>query len=262
VHSAPISFAQSIKNSGKMMSITVNGVEITDVMIAAESQHHQDAPSAIDATVQELILRELLLQRAATLSIEAASPEETIGLLLQTEVKITDPDEAACQQYYDNNPQSFVRGETLEGSHILFKAGETEPVDTVLANAVLAEVKANPEKFEELARQHSSCPSGQQGGNLGQFGRGQMVPEFEQVAFSLNEGEIAADLVETRFGLHIIRAGSKAEGAMVSFDEVKAKLAEFLSDVATRRAMNQYLQTLVNAAKIEGYTLPSPDAAQ
>lgn len=244
------------------MSITVNGVEITDAMIAAESQHHQDAPSALDATIQELILRELLLQRAASLQITAASPEETIGLLLQTEVKVTDPDEAACQQYYDNNPQSFIRGETVEGSHILFKGDGAAPVDTILANAVLADVKANPEKFEELARQHSACPSGQQGGHLGAFGRGQMVPEFEQVAFSLNEGQIADDLVETQFGLHIIRAGAKAEGAMVSFDEVKAKLAEFLGNMATRRAMNQYLQTLVSAAKIEGYALPGAEAAQ
>jgi peptidyl-prolyl cis-trans isomerase C len=246
-----------------MMSITVNGVEITDAMIEAESQHHQDAPSALDATIQELILRELLLQRAATLAIEASTPEETIGLLLQTEVKITDADEAACQEYYDNNPQSFVRGEMVEGSHILFKPSEESSVDAIreTANAVLAEVKANPEKFAELALQHSACPSGQKGGELGQFGRGQMVPEFEHAVFSLNAGEVAADLVETQFGLHIIRAGEKVAGATVAFDEVKAKLAEFLSDVATRRAMNQYLQTLVNEAKVEGYTLPGTESA-
>lgn len=246
------------------MSITVNGVEITDAMIETELQHHQDAPSARDATVQELILRELLLQRAAALSLDAGSPEATIGLLLQTEVKITDADDAACLEYYNNNPQSFVRGEMVEGSHILFKASETDSAETVraAADAVLADIKANPEKFEELAREHSSCPSGQQGGSLGQFGRGQMVPEFEEVAFSLNAGEVAADLVETRFGLHIIRAGNKVEGSMVEFDEVKAKLAEFLTDVATRRAMNQYLQTLVSAAKIEGYALPGAESAQ
>ena len=75
------------------------------------------------------------------------------------------------------------------------------------AAAQIADLRAKSEageEFAELARQHSDCPSGSSGGDLGSFGRGQMVPEFDQAAFDLEVGALS-DVVETAFGYHLIQ---------------------------------------------------------
>ena len=69
---------------------------------------------------------------------------------------------------------------------------------------ILEELKSGT-KFEDLAKKHSTCPSGKRGGNLGPFGRGQMVKPFETAAFNLNVGETTKEPVKTQFGYHIIK---------------------------------------------------------
>lgn len=241
------------------MAIIVNGVEITEEQIAGEQSNHSEAPSARDAAIQELILRELLQQKAKAVGITAATPEEAIGTLLQQEVQVPEADDAACQAFYDNNPESFTRGESAVASHILFPLGEGLAASLAKSKAegVLAEVQANPERFAALASEHSTCPSGKQGGNLGQFGRGQMVPEFEAAVFSTEAGQITPTLVETQFGYHIIQVNERSNGDKVSFEEVKERLQAFLTDMAGRKMMHDYLANLVADAKIEGYSLPA-----
>ncbi|WP_255990818.1 peptidylprolyl isomerase [Chitinolyticbacter albus] len=241
------------------MAITVNGVAIDEAELNAAIEQAQDAPGARDALTQEFILRELLTQEARKHGITAEDSDEAINTLLQQEIKVTPPTEADAREYYTNNPQSFVRGEEVEAAHILFSVEDATSASLVRAKAerVLAEVKTAPFTFSAVAREQSSCPSKAQGGELGSFGRGQMVPEFEAAAFALGEGEISPELVETQFGFHIIKAGKKKAGEAVAFDEVKDRLAQFLVEMAQRRAMNDYLQGLVQGAKIEGYTLPA-----
>lgn len=240
------------------MAITVNGVEIDEALIASEQANHEGAPSARDAAIQELILRELLLQQATAAGISGATPEETIGALLDRELQVPEADEAACQAFYDANPQSFTRGESAVASHILFPLGEGLAASLAKSKAegILAEVQANPERFATLAKEHSTCPSGQQGGSLGQFGRGQMVPEFELAVFSTDAGQITPHLVETQFGYHIIQVNERSDGDKVTFEEVKERLQAFLTDMAGRKVMHDYLAKLVSAAKIDGYSMP------
>jgi parvulin-like peptidyl-prolyl isomerase len=69
----------------------------------------------------------------------------------------------------------------------------------------LLEELQNGAKFEDLAKKHSTCPSGKRGGNLGPFGRGQMVKPFEEAAFALNVGETTKEPIRTQFGYHIIK---------------------------------------------------------
>ncbi|QLG88861.1 peptidylprolyl isomerase [Chitinibacter bivalviorum] len=241
------------------MAIIVNGVEISEEMIAGEQANHAQAPSARDAAIQELILRELLLQKANAAGIQSATPEEAIGALLEQEIKVPEADDAACQAFYDENPESFTRGEMAVASHILFPLGEGLAASLAKSKAegVLAEVQANPARFAALASEHSTCPSGKQGGSLGQFGRGQMVPEFEAAVFSTEAGQITPSLVETQFGYHIIQVNERSNGDKVSFDEVKERLQAFLTDMAGRKLMHDYLAALVADAKIEGYSLPA-----
>ena len=88
----------------------------------------------------------------------------------------------------------------VKASHILVSTLDE-------AKHVLSELKAGKE-FSELARKHSSCPSGKNCGDLGFFGKGQMVKEFEEAAFKLKPGEVSAP-VKTQFGYHIIKVTEK-----------------------------------------------------
>jgi peptidyl-prolyl cis-trans isomerase C len=246
------------------MSISVNGVAITEASIEQEMQLAKDAghpggDELRDGAVQELVLRQLLLQKAASLGITHTSDQEAIGELLSKEIVVTPADDTAARAFYEANPDSFKQGESASANHILFALGDGLGASLAKAKAegVLAEVQANPTKFAALAREHSTCPSSQQGGSLGQFGRGQMVPEFEQAVFSTNAGEITPTLVETQFGYHIIQVTERKGGEPVAYDEVKDRLQSYLTDVEGRKATHAYLSTLVAAAKIEGYSFPA-----
>mgnify|MGYP001272199882 CR=1 FL=1 len=85
--------------------------------------------------------------------------------------------------------------ESISARHILVE-------DESKAKELLTKIKAG-ESFQELAKAHSKCPSGREGGDLGQFGKGQMVKEFEDAAFSLNAGDVS-EPVKTQFGYHLI----------------------------------------------------------
>ena len=104
--------------------------------------------------------------------------------------------------------------------------------------------------FAEVAKQHSSCPSGRNGGDLGSFGPGQMVPEFEQAAFAQGVGAIG-DLVKTDFGYHIIKVTQRVESKEMAFAEVKEELTASLFDQAKSQKVQDYITGLQEKAKIE-----------
>lgn len=244
------------------MGITVNGVEITDAMVEAELPRHEDARNPLQATVHELILRELLLQKARELGMQGDNDDELINAVISSQCGVPDADDAACETFYLNNPERFRNGDLVEASHILFQVTDTAPLELLraTANDVLEEVKAHPERFAELAQKYSNCPSGQVGGNLGQLQRGETVPEFDAVIFRLNDGEICESLVETRFGMHIIRVERRVEGRLMPFEMIKDQIAQFLTHASQSRALHQYLQMLVGEAKIEGFDMQGAES--
>lgn len=158
-------------------------------------------------------------------------------------------EESEIEKYYRRNLDLFVIEEQVTASHILIKVDQAESEEKKaekreLAEKVLAKVNAG-EDFAALAREYSDdTGSAAKGGDLGSFGRGTMVPEFEQTAFSLNPGEIS-ELVETTFGLHIIKVidyVAPGEQPLVDvMDEVKAGLRVQKSDkYAFEKAMDAY----------------------
>ena len=132
-------------------------------------------------------------------------------------VKVTDADVKA---YYEENSDKFVTGPTVNADHILVKTEEE-------AVSILAKINAGDISFGDAAKEYSSCPSKENGGNLGDFGQGQMVPEFDTAVFQMNVGEIAGP-VQTQFGYHLIRLNSKNEGSTVPFESIKDRLKEQL----------------------------------
>jgi len=130
--------------------------------------------------------------------------------------------EEEAKKYYEENREKFVSGLTFNASHILVDSEEK-------ANALLTQIKAGEISFEEAAEQNSSCPSGKNGGSLGDFTQGQMVPEFENACAAMEVGEISAP-VQTQFGYHLILLNKKEEGGAMSYEEVKADLMNALKE--------------------------------
>ena len=239
------------------MGLSVNGVDIDDSVIAGELPHHQQAANPLRETVHEVVLRTLLLQEADRLGIEGPDPDARIEALLDREVRVPEADEAACLRFYQANPDRFTNGALVEARHILFQITPDVQLELVrgTAEAVLDALMAEPERFEELARQYSNCPSGSVGGNLGQLARGQCVPEFDEVLFRLGERALATRPVETRFGLHIVQVLRRIDGKLLPFEAVRAQIADYLATAAWQRGIHQYLQLLVGRADIGGVTL-------
>lgn len=242
------------------MTIKVNGVEITEAQIANEQVRQTDTPSPRDAAIQQLILHELLRTRAREEGFDDEDEHMAIAKLLDKELNYQPVDQAACREFYDQHPEYFQQSESASAAHILFaNEGDALAGSLVKAKAegILNQLKTDLSQFETLAKEHSACPSGQQGGNLGVFGRGQMVPEFEQAVFSTEAGALVPELVETQFGWHIILVRERHEKQQVPFEEVEESLRQHLGQIIAGQVMHDYLSKLVAVAKIEGYQMPT-----
>lgn len=145
-------------------------------------------------------------------------------------VEVTDAD---CKAFYEENPQFFQQGETVSAKHILVKE-EAECI------AVLESINGG-EAFEDAAKRVSTCPSKERGGDLGAFGRGQMVPEFENAAFAAEIGVVVGP-VQTQFGYHLIKVENKQEATVVPFEQVEEQI---------RMSLMQQKQGEAYAAKVE-----------
>lgn len=246
------------------MGLSVNGVDIDDHVIEREIAHHQHADNPLKQSVHEVVLRTLLLQEADRLGLCMLGEDEDacIEALLQSEVKVPQADDAACTRFYAANPRQFTSGELVEARHILFQVTPNAPLELLrdTAESVLAALKAEPERFEALARQYSNCSSGAVGGSLGQLARGQCVPEFEAVVFRLPQGQLAERPVETRFGLHIVQVLCRVEGRLLPFAAVRDRIADYLATAAWQRGVHQYLQLLVGRGDVQGVTLEGADS--
>ena len=257
--------------------VSVNGVEIPRDVIAREVQHHPASKpiAAWQSAARALVIRELLLQQARHLEIEPgprgdeSGPHETeeealIQGLIEQEVATPTPDEAACRRYYEQNRRRFRSQPIYAATHILFSVRQDQPEGYAqaqdLATSVLAELKLHPERFDELARTHSACPSAAQGGALGQITAGQTTMEFERALEALSPGSISEAPVETPYGLHIIRLDDKVEGTELPFDLVADRIAGYLRENVTHRATAQYIARLVSKAEIAGIDLAGAEA--
>ncbi|HIH2751753.1 peptidyl-prolyl cis-trans isomerase [Burkholderia aenigmatica] len=238
--------------------LTINGVVIDDVAIAAEAAHHGDAPDPLDAARRALAVRELLRQRAVSLALlDEGAPldDAAVDALLERELThLPEPDRADCERYYAQHPARFRRNDIVYASHVLFAMTDRVPLAPLRqrAEAALADVVAAPDTFEALARASSNCPSAEVGGSLGQLLRGDTVPEFEAALFDTDGLGVLPKLVNTRFGFHIVRIERRVPGDLVPFDEAAAQIAAYLSERVRERAMRQYVAILAGDARVEG----------
>lgn len=162
--------------------------------------------------------------------------------------------EAEAQKFYqENQDKYFTRPENARASHILVKVDEKmKPEEKQKAKekaeALLKRVQGG-EDFAAVAKAESGCPSATVGGDLGTFGRGQMVPPFEKAVFDLKPGEISS-VVESQFGFHIIKLAEKHEAGKVSYEETKGKILEYLKGEKVRQQVTAFVEELKSKAKI------------
>jgi len=161
-------------------------------------------------------------------------------------------------KYYNEHKDQFRTPEQVRARHILIRPDLSDPnVDPNQAKAkakaqaeeLLNKIKKEGADFATLAKTYSDCPSGKNGGDLGYFERGKMVPAFEKAAFALKPGQVS-DIVETRFGYHIIRVEDHKQASEMSFEEAKAKILNQLEDNKRREIAQQYIESLKAKADI------------
>ncbi|MEW5946480.1 MAG: peptidylprolyl isomerase [bacterium] len=161
---------------------------------------------------------------------------------MQEKLKGLEVSDEDARKYYEENAAEFSGGQ-VKASHILVETLE-EAVE------IRRELAKDPGRFEKLARERSTCTSKERGGDLGWFGRGKMVPEFEAAAFGMEKGEIS-DPVKTRFGFHVIRLDDRTEMTQKAFEEVKAEIVSKLKNLKQQEAVNKVLSAAREKHKLE-----------
>ena len=221
-----------------------------------------------DALPEFAAARELLRQRAVEVGLLDAAVEDeaeidsTIEALLEKEVATPVPTEAECRRYYEQNPTEFESGDLVHARHILFQVTPQVNVPQMRARAeeALNTLLAEPDRFAAMAAELSNCPSGEQGGNLGQVSRGDMVPEFEKALFKFGASGILRDLVKTRYGFHIVAVDQRIPGHRLPFDIVQEQIAARLRSRVEEKALRQYVSVLAGQAEIEGVQLEASES--
>ena len=222
----------------EMLNETVEALRTQQNINITSEEQKQDL-------LDELIARQLVVEDAIESGLTQTEEfqklyrefvfQHSIGQMFKT-INVTDEE---CEAYYNENKEQF-KEEMIRAAHILVEEEEQ-------ANELLAAIEGGAD-FHELASANSKCPSGSRGGDLGDFGRGQMVPEFEQAAFALNIREISG-VVKTQFGYHLIKLLDKKD--VVPFTDVKGQIQQYLTSKKQNEMYSNFTQGLKSKYTVE-----------
>lgn len=248
---------KAAKSSGEVLA-EVNGATITTSDFNKELENLPPYLKPMTETaegkkemLETMVIRELILQEAkkdgVDKSPEVAEKLEELKKRLVVEAYLkkkveeqANISDADLQKFYDENKDKFKSGDQIRASHILVKDEKT-------AQDVLAKLKSGG-SFEELAKKHSMDSAGQKGGDLGWFGKGSMLPEFEKAAFSLKEGELSG-IVRTKFGFHVIKLTGKRSAGQREFAEVKDQIKAALLPTKQQEVFKNLKDDLKKSSK-------------
>ncbi|WZL71917.1 peptidylprolyl isomerase [Clostridiaceae bacterium 35-E11] len=242
----------------KQVLATVGGKEITkeDLNLALMHAPKDQAMQLNTFAGKKYLLNEMIIQEMLYLDAKEKGLDKDEAYLKELEavresllkqyaiknlladVKI---EENGAKEYYDANPNQFVKGESASAKHILVKEEEE-------AQAVLNELKEG-KSFEEAAKEYSQCPSKEKGGDLGYFEKGRMVPEFEEAAFALEIG-VVSEPVKTQFGYHIIKVEDKKPSTTMAFEAVEKQIEDYLLREKQNQKFREYTDALRNKYEI------------
>ncbi len=197
-------------------------------------------PEIYPRVVNELINQYLITKQAYNEKLDL--DQNVINLVKKSQDKIlakywlnnyikNETKEEKIKNFYNNYLKSFQKYKEANASHILVKNKEE-------AIAIIKKIN-NKFKFSELAKTHSTGPSGKNGGNLGWFGPGQMVKEFEQATFALEKGKVSQAPVKTKFGFHIIKLNDIRDAKPKKLDEIKKNIIDKITKISLSNLENK-----------------------
>ena len=230
-------------------TITITDQDVTQAIMGMGARAESfNNPQGRNAVLEKLIEQALFLTDARKNMMEydpvfkkqlqSVKDELLTQFAVSKAIERANVTEAEIKAFFDENPAQFMGQETVSASHILVE-------DEARANELMAKIQSGEVSFEDCAKECSSCPSGQAGGSLGEFGHGQMVPEFDEACFSMEVGELRGP-VKTQFGYHIIRLDGKKDAVPMKLAEVHDAIRDHL--LADKR--RQAYQSKVNQMKI------------
>lgn len=232
---------------------TVNGMPITEdevnEFLAGLGQRGAayNNPEGKKAILNQLIGDKLMLVDAKRNLLEAESAFKAelarmkdrllTSYAVEKVISAVTVSDKEAEDYYEANKAQFENGPTVNASHILVDTEEK-------ALEILEKIKNGSMSFEDAAKEFSSCPSGKEGGSLGDFGRGQMVPEFDAAVFEMNVGEITESPVKTQFGYHLIKLNSKKDSEIPEYSTLAQGIKEGLLGEKRRKAYESKINQL------------------
>jgi peptidyl-prolyl cis-trans isomerase C len=253
--------SEAKKDAGKkgVVLAEVNGATITDTDFYKEQESlppylkpMTETPEGKKEMLDTMVVRELILQQAQKDGIDkspavAAKLEDlkkrvVVEAFLKKKVEESaNVGDAELQAFYQKNLDKFKTGEQIKASHILVKTeAEAQEIEKQLKGGA---------NFEELAKKHSIDGAAAKGGDLGWFGKGSMLPDFEKVAFSLKEGQTSG-IVKTKFGYHIIKLTGKRPAGTRSFEEVKDQIKAAIVPEKQQETFKKLKEDLKKGAKL------------
>ncbi len=234
----------------------VAGKEITEAdfnefakTIPAEQQAYLQNPEAVAYFKEQFVSMYLFAEWGKEEKLDETEEYQTIinntqrDLLSQMamrqilgDIQVSDEEAKA---YYEANKEKYQKPETAQAKHILMDSEDT------LQN-IKNDIESGAVSFEDAAKEHSTCPSGQKGGDLGEFSRGQMVKEFEDATFAAEIGTVVGP-VKTQFGYHLIKVEKINEPACASYEEAQQTIKNALLQEKQQEAYNAKVAELKKA---------------
>jgi peptidyl-prolyl cis-trans isomerase C len=244
-------------------------VEISPEAIAQEIQHHPapDAETAWTEAARALAVKELLLQEARKLGLEAeperdeagrseAEDDSLVRSLLEQQVTPAQPGEEECRRFYDAHQERFRTPDLFEAAHILIEPEQDSETDWSAAEQrarhIRRQIGNGAAAFAKAARTHSGCASAQQDGSLGQVRRGELVGAIQNELESLGDGETGGEPIRSRFGWHLLRLQRRIPGRTIPYEMARSKIADMLEARSWSVESTRYVASLAARGSVEG----------
>lgn len=220
-----------------------------DKELVSQDQIEKQYAAAVEQAGGEDKLLENLDSQADQAKADVAVDIKLQRLIMQIAQSAPKPSAKDIEKCYQGNPEQFTIPEMVRASHIVKHPegkGKPEALRKELEE-ILAEIKEK-DNFAEMASKHSSCP--ENGGDLGFFSKGQMVPEFEEIVFNMEPGDVS-EIFETQFGLHIAKLTSRRSPILCPIEEVHEAIEKKLTQEAQQKELEKYVDAEKEKAKIE-----------
>ena len=257
--------AATFSLSASDLLLTVNGKNITKedaqilVSAAAPNANYADLKPQEQEMIKERLIEKVLFGELAKKegiendpeyqkSLEMIKAELAINVWMKKQLENVVVSDSEAKEFYEKNSDKFVQEETLQARHILVDS--EEDAQKIIDTLKSLQGKALQEKFIALAKEKSTGPSAPNGGDLGTFKKGQMVPSFSEAVWALEEGQITTKPVKTRFGYHVIYLEKKNPESKVAYNDVKPQIIATLKQKQFTSKIQEMAQELKKKATI------------